>query len=105
MSVSNLHVRDALPGRFRVAAQPESASYRIDWRALRSADRACCCPAGPAVIVVLPPAPSRPHPTDLLLCRHHYRVSQKALAAAGAAAFSMRGAALALETGPAGIRG
>jgi hypothetical protein len=32
----------------------------------------------------MPPAPERPRPVDLLLCGHHYRVSRKALAAAGA---------------------
>ena len=30
----------------------------------------------------MPPAPHRPHPVDLLLCGHHYRVSQAALRAA-----------------------
>ena len=38
----------------------------------------------PAMIVVMPPAPGRDHATELLLCGHHYRVSNKALAAAGA---------------------
>jgi hypothetical protein len=36
------------------------------------------------VIAVIPPTPGRPHPTDLLLCGHHYRVSSQGLAAAGA---------------------
>ncbi len=44
-------------------------------------DPACCCPAMPVVRVVLPPTPVRPHPTDLLLCGHHYRVSRQRLAA------------------------
>lgn len=30
------------------------------------------------------PMPARPHCTDLLLCRHHYRVSKTAIVAAGA---------------------
>jgi hypothetical protein len=47
-------------------------------------DRACCCPARPAVRVLIPPAPARPHSADLLLCGHHYRASGAALAAAGA---------------------
>jgi hypothetical protein len=34
--------------------------------------------------VVLPPAPGRPHETELLLCGHHYRVSRQALSVAGA---------------------
>jgi hypothetical protein len=42
---------------------------------------ACCCLARPVVRVILPPSPSRPHSTELLLCGHHYRVSRAALAA------------------------
>jgi len=48
------------------------------------ADRACCCTARAAVRVTMPPGPSRPHSTELLLCGHHYRVSRQALAAAKA---------------------
>lgn len=88
MSASDLHVRTASLGSALVAAGPASTSYDINWHALRSAGRACCCPARPAVVVIMPPGPGRPHPTDLLLCGHHYRVSRKALAVAGAAAFS-----------------
>ena len=47
-------------------------------------DRACCCPARPVVRVIMPPIPGRPHPVDLLLCGHHYRISRPVLAAAGA---------------------
>ena len=47
-------------------------------------DRACCCAARAMVQVVMPPTPTRPHRTELLLCGHHYRVSRQALAAAGA---------------------
>jgi len=78
----------------RGAAQAESASGlaglrrpgtdSIDWSAARRAGRACCCAARPLVVAVMPPAPGRPHPTDLLLCGHHYRVSRLGLAAAGA---------------------
>ena len=46
--------------------------------------RACCCAARPAVRVIMPPGPSRPHPTELLLCGHHYRVSRRVLTYAGA---------------------
>jgi hypothetical protein len=56
------------------------------------ADRACCCPARPVVTVIMPPAPGRPHPVDLLLCGHHFRVSQAALTAAGAAVYDDTGA-------------
>ena len=48
------------------------------------AERACCCPARPMVQVIMPPSPTRPHETTLLLCGHHSRVSRPALAAAGA---------------------
>ncbi len=48
------------------------------------AGRACCCPAEAAVRVIMPPAPGRPGQTDLLLCGHHYRLSRRALASAGA---------------------
>ena len=63
----------------------------IDWRALRTASRACCCPARPVVVAVMPPAPGRDHPTDLLLCAHHYRASRAALDRAGAAVFDGAG--------------
>jgi hypothetical protein len=47
-------------------------------------DQACCCSARAVVQVIMPPGPTRPHRTELLLCGHHYRVSRPALAAAGA---------------------
>jgi hypothetical protein len=56
----------------------------IDWRAVRLANRACCCSSRPAVIAIVPPSPARPHPTELLLSGHHYRRSRHALAVAGA---------------------
>lgn len=49
-----------------------------------SAGNACCCPARPAVRVIMPPRPARPHTTELLLCGHHYRASRAALTAAKA---------------------
>lgn len=54
--------------------------------------RACCCPAPPVVTVLMPPTATRPHPVDLLLCRHHYRVSRAALTTAGAVAYDEIGA-------------
>jgi hypothetical protein len=60
-------------------------------RRLTLADRACCCPARPAVTVVMPPVPDRPHPVDLLLCGHHYRASRAALHAAGAVVYDEAG--------------
>ncbi len=77
-------------------AQAEGA-YRIDWDALRTAARACCCPARPVVIAVIPPSPGRAHKTDLLLCGHHFRLSRQALALAGATAFDGRGMVVALD--------
>ena len=51
--------------------------------------RACCCVATAVVRVVLPPAPGRPHETDLLLCGHHYRASRAALSAAHARVYEL----------------
>jgi len=74
------------------AAGQASASQRgpDDWgtwlskEPTDSTSNACCCPARPAVRVIMPPCPSRPHATELLLCAHHYRVSRAALTAAKA---------------------
>jgi hypothetical protein len=63
----------------------------IDWRAAQQAGRACCCPAKPVVIAIMPPKRGRKHPADLLLCGHHYRASRKALAAAGATVVDLGG--------------
>jgi len=91
MTASFLHTQTTRRSGSSETGPPESAAPLIDWHALRVADRACCCPARAAVIVVMPPTVSRLHPTDLLLCGHHYRVSRQALAAAGAAVFSRDG--------------
>ena len=58
---------------------------------LALADRACCCPGHPAFRVILPPARGRPRAADLLLCRHHYRVSRATLRAAGATVYDEAG--------------
>jgi hypothetical protein len=58
--------------------------YLTELRAARRAERACCCTAKPMIVALIPPAPGRPHVTDLLLCGHHYRLSRRALAAAAA---------------------
>jgi hypothetical protein len=68
-----------------------TAAPAIDWRVLSTAERACCCPAKPVVVVVVPPAEGRDHPTDLLLCGHHYRAARTALAAVGASVFDRSG--------------
>jgi hypothetical protein len=80
-------------GATRVAFAGEAVP-RIDWDALRSAGQSCCCPARPAVIVLMPPAHGRPHRTDLLLCMHHFRGARRALVAAGAWMLDMRGGAI-----------
>jgi hypothetical protein len=63
--------------------------------------RACCCPARPVVTVVMPPTASRPHPVDLLLCSHHFRISQAALQAAGAAVYDQTGLLIMAGAGDA----
>lgn len=57
-------------------------------------DRSCCCPARPVVRVLIPPSSVRPHFVDLFLCRHHYRASRGALAAANAVAIDEAGSVL-----------
>ncbi len=105
MTVNPLH--PSVAGRGAAAADPRSGQHHrrsaplpIDWRTARRADRACCCLAKPVVIVILPPASGRPHPVDLLLCGHHYRVSRHALAAAGAQVVDMQGDDLAEDAWP-----
>ena len=98
MPANDLHVRTSaapVPAFTETPSGPAIAS--IDWPGLQSADRACCCPAKPGVVVVMPPGPGRSSPTDLLLCGHHYRKSHEALTKAGAAVFDLDGAAVALD--------
>ena len=54
-------------------------------------DIACCCPSRPMVRVIMPRTAERANPGELLLCGHHFRLSQWNLAAAGAVAQTMRG--------------
>ncbi len=84
-ATKNIQPRD--PGQRTVPA--------FSWRAFRTADRACCCSAGPTVLAVMPPTPDREHPTELLFCGHHNRASRSALAAAGAAVFDAQGVQIA----------
>ena len=96
MSASDLHLSATAPDVARSATKTLTpAPAPIDWRALRLAGQACCCGARPAVAVIMPAAAGRPHPTDLLLCGHHYRQSQVALAGTGAAVFTVAGAVVA----------
>jgi hypothetical protein len=64
---------------------------QVNWRAARRASRACCCPAKPVIIAVVPPSTGRVNAVDVLLCAHHYRRSRTALAAAGAALLHVSG--------------
>jgi hypothetical protein len=68
----------------QLATLPAPAGSADSGYALWAAERTCCCPAKPAVVAVLPPAPGRDHETDLLLGGNHYRASRDALKAAGA---------------------
>lgn len=71
---------------------PEAACYLVDWRmSIERADRACCCPAKPAVVAIMPTTPDRSRAVELLLCRHHYRRGEQLLAMARAAVFDTDG--------------
>jgi hypothetical protein len=74
------------PGQLTVRAQPKA--------------RACCCPAQPVARAIMPPAPQRAYPVDLLLCGHHYRISRQALIGAGASMHDMPGKADAAAAAP-----
>jgi len=84
----------APPREPRLAALPTPAVPAEACYAMWTAERACCCPARPAVIALLPPGPGRDHSTDLLLCGHHYRRARHALDAAGAAILDETGRAV-----------
>jgi hypothetical protein len=74
-------------------------------RRIALASQACCCPAMPAVTVIMPATTARRHPVDLLLCGHHYRASQAALRAVGATAYDSSGTLImAVITGAATCR-
>jgi hypothetical protein len=64
-------------------------------------DKACCCPSRPMVRVLMPATENRPYRVDLLLCGHHFRLSQWTLAAAGAMVRVMPGLRSADESVPA----
>ncbi len=100
MKTSLLHVHAARPAATPVTRPLGRARDCIDWRALRLANRSCCCLARPAVIVIMPPVRGRPHPTDLLLCGHHYRASRQAITKAGAGIFSLDGTPLTADIWP-----
>jgi hypothetical protein len=99
MAVNYLHPSYA--GRTDERSEPVSDSSdspyvrRVSLRALRTADRACCCSAKPAVMALMPASRHRPHQTDLLLCAHHYRAARNDLAAVGATVVDDAGHVLA----------
>jgi hypothetical protein len=64
-------------------------------------EKACCCPSRPMVRVLMPATESRAYRVDLLLCGHHFRLSQWTLAAAGAVARVMPGRRRADDSVPA----
>jgi hypothetical protein len=78
----------------------EAGAARLDdelaglGRRLVPSDRACCCPARPAVTVIMPVGAGRRR-VDLLLCGHHYRVSRAALRAVGATVYDEDGVLIA----------
>jgi len=57
------------------------------------------------VTVVMPPTARQPYPVDLLLCGHHFRVSQAALQAAGAAVYDETGLLIMDGTTGTGVPG
>jgi hypothetical protein len=85
-------MKDVLPGRL----MPGESGAWWAWP-LEFAERACCCPARPLAVVVIPPTAGRPYPIDLLLCAHHYRSSVAVLLAAGAAVYDEAGVVIPAE--------
>ncbi|HEU5155910.1 MAG TPA: hypothetical protein VFU43_02865 [Streptosporangiaceae bacterium] len=75
--------------------EPTGEAAEGDWAwPLAFTDRACCCPAKPVVVAVMPPTPARPYPMDLLLCGHHYALARESLAAGNAIVYDKTGARL-----------
>ncbi len=70
--------------RAAAAGHPAGSALPSGPPSAAAGDRSCCCPARPQVKAMMPPTADRPHPVDLWLCGHHYRLSRAALEAAGA---------------------
>lgn len=89
-------VKPRFPWRGAGASAPETGSQSAypgqPTLSASREDRACCCAAAPLVRAIMPPTPER-RSVDLLLCGHHYRVSRRALDAAGASIYDMPGKA------------
>jgi hypothetical protein len=90
-------LRRASPAEADQEAAPETAVYTP---VARYSGRACCCPAQPAVMAVLPPSARRRNATDLLLCGHHYRALLPALAEQGATLLDISGHRLTAGSWP-----
>jgi hypothetical protein len=84
----------------RAAVAGKAAVGQAEWFGPpRFAERSCCCPARPVVMVLIPPASARRHPADLLMCGHHYLSSRAALAVVGAIVMDETGAIVDLVPG------
>jgi hypothetical protein len=79
------------PSTQRTARSPQRATGVIDWATVARASQSCCCVARPSVVIVLQPTHDRPHPTEVLLCGHHFERSRATLLASRALAFSLDG--------------
>ncbi|HEY2577715.1 MAG TPA: hypothetical protein VGI74_15520 [Streptosporangiaceae bacterium] len=55
---------------------------------LELAPRACCCPAKPSVVAIMPSGPDRAESADLLLCGTHYSAAAEGLQTAGAVIYT-----------------
>ena len=71
-------------------ARPREHPHRVP--PLPAGQQSCCCPARAFVRVRVPPDRTRPEPTDLYLCAHHFRAGRTALTSVGAVAFDGAGA-------------
>lgn len=80
-----------LTGKTKSMAQPEERRTPAPPRVPDLADRACCCPAKPAVVAVLPINGHDRQAVDIHLCLHHYRLSSTALTEADAVVFDGSG--------------
>jgi hypothetical protein len=89
MSANSQHADSAGTATMRRSVHPDVAGGQPT-----APERACCCSAKPAMIVIMPPGDGRAGSVDLWLCGHHYRKSEKALTAAGATADAAPGTSM-----------
>ena len=80
--------RQAAPTTRPISPAEDGGTWAPD-SPLTIPDHACCCTAKPMVKVIMPATASRPHPVDLWLCGHHWRVSPPAIIAAGATVYQV----------------